>query len=329
MRRFWTWLLMLLVAAAPLAAAELMRFKLTDGSTLEGEIGKFSFTKDGLMVRLPNGKYSPRVRWTNVSKESLQQLAENKDALPFIEALLEPPEELRFEAEEKAREVARTIKINPVPNRPERPAPPSKFAALFLSPVTLVLVLLIWAGSLYASYEIAIFKNRPVALVMPIAAFFPVVGPLVFFCLPPAPVKSAEELEAEAAAAAALQEGEVPVENTEGVAAETVATVEETAPAQPQYPPPQVFKRGQFIFNRRFFETKFAPFFRPVLGEEEKDMVIIIRSARGEYIGHRFSKAEPNHVFLQIYKGNASEEVMLPFVEINEVIIKHKDAPMP
>lgn len=318
---------MMLVAAAPLAAAELMRFKLTDGSTLEGEIGKFSFTRDGLMVRFPNGKYSARVRWTNITKESLQQLAEVKDALPFIEALLEPPEELRFEAEEKAREVARAIKINPVPNRPERPAPPSQFTALLVSPVTLVLVLLIWAGSLYGSYEIAIFKNRPVALVMPIAAVFPVLGPLLFFCLPPAPVKSAEELEAEAAGA--LPEGEVPAESEETVAEEAAPVAEEAAPAEPQYPPPQVFKRGQFIFNRRFFETKFAPFFRPVLGEEEKDMVIIIRSARGEYLGHRFSKSEPNHVFLQIYKGNASEEVMLPYVEINEVIIKHKDAPMP
>ncbi|MCX8157525.1 MAG: hypothetical protein N3J91_13950 [Verrucomicrobiae bacterium] len=329
MRRIWTWLVMLLVAAAPVAAAELMRFKLTDGTTLEGEIGKFSFTRDGLMVRLPNGKYSPRVRWTNISKESLQQLAEVKEALPFIEALLEPPEELRFEAEEKAREVARTIKINPVPNRPERPAAPSKVGALFASPVTLVLVLLIWAGSVYASYEIAIFKNRPLALVMPIAAVFPVVGPMVFFCLPPAPVKSAEELEAEAAAAAGAQEGEVAVEGAEVVAEEGAGAQEQVAPAEPQYPPPQVFKRGQFIFNRRFFETKFAPFFRPALGEAEKDMVIIIRSARGEYVGHKFSKAEPNSVFLMIFKGNASEEVMLPYVEINEVIIKHKDAPMP
>lgn len=319
---------MLLVAAAPLAAAEMMRFRLTDGSTLEGEIGKFSFTKDGLMVRLPNGKYSPRVRWTNISKESLQQLAEVKDALPFIESLLEPPEEVRIEVEEKAREAARVIRINPVPNRPERPTPPSKFSALFLSPVTLVLLLLIWGGNLYASYEIAIFKNRPVALVMPVAAVFPVVGPIIFFCLPAAPVKSAEELEAEASAAAAAQEGEVVEETTETTPEETAA-VAEAAPAEPQYPPPQIFKRGQFIFNRRFFETKFAPFFRPVLGDAEKDLVIIIRSARGEYLGHRFSKAEANHVFLQIVKGNASEEVMLPFVEINEVIIKHKDAPMP
>lgn len=319
---------MLMVVVSPLAAAELMRFKLTDGSTLEGEIGKFSFTKDGLMVRLPNGKYSARVRWTNVTKESLEQLAEVKDALPFIESLLEPPEEVRFEAEEKAREAARMIKINPVPTRPERPVAPSRFSALFVSPVTLVLLLLIWGGSLYASYEIAIFKNRPVALVMPIAAVFPVVGPLVFFCMPAAPVKSAEELEAEAAAI--MQEGEMVEEGAE-IAQEqqTAVETEPTAPTEPQYPPPQIFKRGQFIFNRRFFETKFAAFFRPVLGEEEKNMVIIIRSARGEYLGHRFSKAEANHVFLQIYKGNASEEVMLPYVEINEIIIKHKDAPMP
>jgi hypothetical protein len=31
-------------------------------------------------------------------------------------------------------------------------------------------------------------------------------------------------------------------------------------------------------------------------------------------------------VYLQVRKGNATEEVMLPFTEIYEVTIKHKDA---
>ena len=63
-----------------------------------------------------------------------------------------------------------------------------------------------------------------------------------------------------------------------------------------------------------------------VPGEAERDKVIYIKSARGEYTGHRFSKVEPNELYLQIKKGNATEEVMLPFSEIYEVQIKPRDA---
>jgi hypothetical protein len=35
---------------------------------------------------------------------------------------------------------------------------------------------------------------------------------------------------------------------------------------------------------------------------------------------------EPNEVYLQVRKGNATEEVMIPYTEIYEVQVKHKDA---
>ena len=53
---------------------------------------------------------------------------------------------------------------------------------------------------------------------------------------------------------------------------------------------PAVYKRGEFTLNRRFFETKFAGYFRVVLGEAEKKFVIIIRLAREE--GGRNPRAE-------------------------------------
>lgn len=324
MRRLCTIFLLLAFAAIHLAAAEIYTFKLKDGSSLEGEIGKFSFTKDGLMVK-QGSKFSQRVKWDRLQKESIQQLADIKDAQPFIETFLEPPEEVKLAEEEKVRVEARTITIKPVENRLERPEPPSKFFALFASPVGIVLFLLIWGASAYAGYEIAIFKNRPAALVCSISAAVPVLGALTFFLIPAAHVKSLEEQEAEAAAAAALESP--PEEQT--VVEEAPPPPPEEGPAEPQFPPTLVCKRGQFIFNRRFFESRFNAYFKPVLGEAEKDMVIIIKSARGEYLGHRFSKAEQNEVYLQIFKGGASEEVMLPYVEITEIIVKHKDAPLP
>jgi hypothetical protein len=87
-----------------------------------------------------------------------------------------------------------------------------------------------------------------------------------------------------------------------------------------------VYPRGQFTFNRRFFETKFAGFLKMVPGEAERDRLLHFKSARGEYTGHRLSKVEPNEVYLQVRKGNATEEVMIPYTEIYEVQVKHKDA---
>ena len=114
-----------------------------------------------------------------------------------------------------------------------------------------------------------------------------------------------------------------PVEDVPAVVEEAAPVSEQ--PAQPTLPAPVVYARGQFTFNRRFFETKFAGFLKMVPGEAERDKVIQIKSARGEYTGQRLAKVEPNELFLQIRKGTATEDVMIPFSEIYEVTVKHKD----
>jgi hypothetical protein len=45
-------------------------------------------------------------------------------------------------------------------------------------------------------------------------------------------------------------------------------------PAPPDQPQTEVFQRGQFTFNRRFFETKFSGFFGMMRREADKDMVL-------------------------------------------------------
>lgn len=319
MRRLCTILSLWILLAVSATAAERFSFKFKDGSTLSGEIGKFSFTRDGVMVRLPNNQYSRRLPWNTLTQETLRKLLENEDALPFVENLVEVPPEV----EEKAQKEARKINIKPLENKLEHPTPPSRFFAIFVSPVGIVLFLLIYGANIYAGYEISIFKNRPAALVCSLAAVFPILAPVTFFCIPAAPVKSLEELEAEAAVLAA-QEAEM---QPEEVVEEVPPPPEEELAPEPQFPPTVSYSRGQFIFNRRFFETKFSPYFKPVLEEEQKDMMIIIRSARGEFVGHRFSKAEANEIYLQSFKGGASTETMIPYIEITEIVVKHKDAP--
>ena len=80
------------------------------------------------------------------------------------------------------------------------------------------------------------------------------------------------------------------------------------------------------MFNRRFFETKLAGFLRMVPSDAEKDLIVVIKSARGEFIGNRISKLLPNELVLQFLKSNASSDITVPFTEIQEVQVRHKDS---
>jgi hypothetical protein len=83
-----------------------------------------------------------------------------------------------------------------------------------------------------------------------------------------------------------------------------------------------VFKRTEVTMDRRFFETKFAGFFRMV--PENPDMVLAVRTAKQEYVARRISRISSNEVHLQLLRGNT--EVGVPFGEISEVQVRHKDA---
>ena len=80
-----------------------------------------------------------------------------------------------------------------------------------------------------------------------------------------------------------------------------------------------------FQINRRFFETKMAGFMRMVPSDAEKDMLIHLKSSRGQYIGTRIVRLMPNELYLHVAKAGASQDVMVPYNEIAEIQIRHKD----
>ncbi len=67
-------------------------------------------------------------------------------------------------------------------------------------------------------------------------------------------------------------------------------------------------------------------FFGLVRSGEQKDLVLEVKSARGLHQGQRIIRINANDLTLQVAKGHASEEVVIPFSEIQEVQLKHKDA---
>jgi hypothetical protein len=86
----------------------------------------------------------------------------------------------------------------------------------------------------------------------------------------------------------------------------------------------RVFKRGDYTFNRRFIETQFSGFFRIVPSEAEKDMVLVIKTPRQDYIARRISRISASEMFIQPVQASA-KELSVTFGEIAEVQIRHKD----
>jgi hypothetical protein len=300
------------------ALAQALTFEYADGTRVEGEIvqGK----ADVLKIRVGDNKYED-IPWEKLSQATLKQLAADpKLKLDlFIQPFIEIPEEERIKKTE--------VEIKPVP-RLERPAKGSLLGAMFSSSVGLVVMLLLYAANIYAAYEIATIRAYPPAMVCGIAAVAPVIGPIIFLCLPTKLKSSEEHHVAETEAAPAADSSPLaPEPGATGApaAAGGLHMAQAAAPAASQ-PQPQIFKRGQFTFNRRFIETKFSGFFGMVRHGAEKDMVLLVKTARGEFIATRISRIASNDMHVDVHRAGASQEVQIPFLEIQEIQIKHKDA---
>ena len=303
------------LALTALAGAE--TFKLKNGQALEGT--PIAPNAEGIVIKKADGSFEPRAPWAGFTQEALKEFAKSPQAAKFVEDLIEP------DIQEKAKKVAPAIELKPFP-RAERPAPKaSLIGGLGSSSVGLFLLVMIYLGSLYAGYEVGVFRNYPPGLTIGVAAVAPVIGPIIFLSLPTRIKTAAEEAsEAEAAAEAAGENApSFVVPGTE----ERVAAAEaaEKAAASP-HPPATVFQRGQITFNRRFFETRLAGFFGVVSQEGEKGMVMDIKHARGRHAGKRIVRVTAAEVCVHVTKGTASEDVNIPYTEIQEISIRHKDA---
>ena len=192
-------------------------------------------------------------------------------------------------------------------------------------------MLVLYGANIYAGYEVAIFRARQPALVCGLSAV-PGLGflaPIVFLSLPTdiKPTERAGAAVAEAPPQAATAAEEDDVNPMHGNAVHPAGLkIAHTEKPKSTLPETAIFKRGQFTFNRRFFETKFPGFFGVVRREADRDMMLVFKSSRGEYTTQRISRIAANDLHVAVQKGQASEEVMIPFQEIQEIQLKHKDA---
>jgi hypothetical protein len=340
MRRSYLFGIYLLFFALLSLSTEAGTYTLLNGETLTGD--PISFNETGLIVKKSDGSFSPRTPWEKLSQDSLKFLkaeAPSQKEKDFIEPFIEES----AQSESHRREII----IKEVA-KPARPTGDVGLSAAFSSPLFVLIFLVVYLANIYAAYEIAFYKNYLPMMVCGVSAVAPFVGPIVFLCMP-AKADPMRDTTADAPPAEPPPVEEAPVEETHGTAAPLASEIaadesnplapstssirsslkiahEEPAPAARALPAPVVFKRGEFSFNRRFFETKMPGFFRVVPGEAEKDMVISIKAARGEFTGKRITRVTQNELFLQVFKDEATHDEMIPFTEIQEVSIRHKDA---
>jgi len=289
-------------------------FTLTDGTTLEGEI--VSGTERGMIIRLPDGKYSDRVAWDRLTQESLKKVQANPKFARFAADYI-----LEEEPEQK-KPAKPPITVTP-PERLPRPAAPALLGGLLGSGLGLAVVLLLYAANLWAAYEVSVFRAQPIWLVCGVAAVLPLLGQVLFLALP-------TRLRAEEAAAAAEAGAEAAAGAAEGAhkigsGLKVAYAAPETADAAAQAAV-TVFKRGEFMFNRRFFETRFPNFFGMIRRDKDRHLVLLIKTSRGEFTANRITRITANDMHVEVLRGGKGEEVSISFVEVQEVRLQPRDA---
>lgn len=304
-------------------------FKLINGQEITGEVLLTSANDQGVQIKVGEGSYE-RVPWTSFSQDDLKRLAQNQRMQAFIEPFIE------ITREQKIKMTDPNLKQ---PERLERPAGRSVIGAMFSSGLGIFLLFLVYAANIYAGYEVAFFRARPPTMVAGLSAI-PLLGfvvPIAFLAMPTRLERAAKPEEPAQPAASAgspaapnpmqgdIAHGTNPMlnENVEHPAGLHLAHEDKKEAALPQT---ISYQRGQFTFNRRFFETKFPNFFGVVRREADKDMVLVIKSARGHYVGDRISRIAQNDLHLQVHHGGVTEEIMIPFQEVQEIQLQHKDA---
>ncbi|HEX3890826.1 MAG TPA: hypothetical protein VHX90_08250 [Verrucomicrobiae bacterium] len=307
-KTFWTilafWLCGLLVAARA------DTFQLTDGSSLTGDI--VTFNDNGITFRMADDSYT-NVMWTKFSQDALKQLEKRPKIKPLVEAFIEiPASERPHKPEPRIRDVKRL----------ELPPNQSIIGALFSSSVGLFVLFVIYAANLYAGFEIAAVRAQPIALVMGVTAVLPILGPIIFLSLPMRVTAAPVTAEAPADAQTFI----VPGQPDPAVAAPGGIHLAESSWQKAGHPEPQIFQRGQFTFNRRFLETKFSNFFGMTRREADRDMVLIVKAASGTFVVQRISRIAANDAHFEVVQGAARREIMIPFADIQEIQLKHKDA---
>ena len=61
-------------------------------------------------------------------------------------------------------------------------------------------------------------------------------------------------------------------------------------------------------------------------GRRKRTWCCVIKTARAQLIAQRISRIAANEAHFEVVQGGKTQEVMVPFADIQEIQLKHKDA---
>lgn len=275
--------------------AEPLTLNLTDGASWTGEILKAD--DNGVMFKATGDVYT-NLPWGRFSQGTLKQLAQYAKLRPFVVDFIEPDVSQRPPKPE--------IKVNPV-TRLKRPTSPSVLGGLGRSSVGLVILLVLYLANLYAAFEVAIFRARPLAQVIGLSALLPIIGPVIFLSMATKIEKPAET--AEDAGAEGAVPGSKPGEEIRIVDASWKQEEKDKKPEA------QVFARGKFTFNKRFIETKFAGFIGELKGDG-KQFALSVRTPKETFAVKRILQVGATELILETAERGT---VTVPLSDLQEM----------
>jgi hypothetical protein len=198
MQKIYTILALWLICcwATPCQAAEPYPFTLENGNVTEGRISVMD--EESMVIRRTTGTFSERIDLVYLSQDTLKYIQQHPEYIQkgyhvFVDPFIELPEEEIQPPEITVRQ----------PERMERPDGKTTFFSTLTTPIGLLILGAIYLGNLFAAFEIAIFRGRPIPLVCGISAVLPFIGPILFISMPGIEAESSYEEPFDDGAAAA------------------------------------------------------------------------------------------------------------------------------
>jgi len=290
---------------AGVAVAETLKLTLADGTAVDGDIVKFD-DHDAMIHTTADGYTN--IAWSQFSQDSLKQLA----GIPKYRLLAEP----FIEPTVSERPPKPEIRVKPV-TRMALPEHPSVLGGLVQSSLGLFILLVIYATNLYAAYEVALVRGKPIGVVMGLSAVLPIIGPIIFLSQPVQAAPS-EDAPPEEGAPGAPAPGTAPGPGQEDI---QIVSASWQPSQEEKKPKAQVFSRGAFTFNKRFIETKFAGFIGEPKGDA-KTFSMEIKTLKSTIAVECIKQVGANEAILETPTGQLS----LPFADIQEVKLTPKAA---
>jgi hypothetical protein len=287
---------------------------MADGAVITGSL--VAPNDDGTVIRRSSGGLTSRLSWDRFAQDTLRELAQDEKMKELVQAYIDAPE--------TEVEVRPEITVQDPPGKVGRPARrPGLLSAFFSTRAGWAILLIVVAANLYAAYEVSVYRNYPAAAVVGTSLILPVLGPVLFLCMPTR-VREDVELEAQFQApqeVANTGAQDLAAAGLGGSGLSLSAGQKGGAPAGAAQS--AHYKRGEVEFNRQFFERTFPLFFRMARAEADKGSVLAIRSSKGEVVATRISRISGTEMGLITQQGH---EVQVRFAEIIEVSLRPRAA---